>query len=172
MGIKHAGLQAGANDGFLELDSHANIVILGNICRIFQETDRMVDVFGYDPSTGSTSRKIVSGVFAYDNPKDGTCTLLIVHQGLHVPTMTNSLIPPYQMRENDIEVNECPKSQLNAPTIDNHAIIIDRDDKVRPFRIPLMLRGTISAIPVRRPTDEEFANFELERFELSHLRNS
>jgi hypothetical protein len=31
-----------------------------------------------------------------------------------------------------------------------------------------MLRGTISAIPVRRPTDEEFANFELERFELTY----
>jgi hypothetical protein len=68
----------------------------------------------YDPSHGSTSRKIVSSVlFAYDNPKDGTCTLLlIVHQGFHVPTMNNSLIPLYQMGENDIVVYECPKPQL------------------------------------------------------------
>jgi hypothetical protein len=31
-----------------------------------------------------------------------------------------------------------------------------------------MLRGTTSAIPVRRPTDAEFANFELERFKLMY----
>ena len=168
MGIQHAGLQDGSDTGYLELDSHADIAVLGANCRIFQETERSVDVYGYDPSHGSTSRKIVSGVFAYDNPEDGTCTLLIVHQGLHVPTMNNSLIPPYQMRENDIVVNECPKSQLTDPTVDDHAILIDRKDEPFPFRIPLMLRGTISAIPVRRPTDAEFADFELERFELTY----
>ena len=168
MGIKHAGLQPGSDHGFLELDSHADIAVLGNNCRIFQETEKTVDVYGYDPSQGSIRRKIVSGVFAYDNPEDGNCTLLIVHQGLHVPTMSNSLIPPYQMRDNDLVVNECPKTQIDEPTINDHAIIIERDDSSISFRIPLMLRGTISAIPVRRPTDEEFANFELERFELTY----
>jgi hypothetical protein len=83
--------------------------------------------------------------------------------------MNNSLIPPYQMRDNDIGVNEqCPKSQLTNPTVDNHAIVIDCKDDPFPFQILLMLRGTISAIPVRRPTDAEFANFELEQFELTY----
>jgi hypothetical protein len=45
---------------------------------------------------------------------------------------------------------------------------LDRKDDPFPFQIPLMLRGTISAIPVRRPTDAEFAKFELERFELTY----
>jgi hypothetical protein len=172
VGIQHAGLQDGSDAGYLELDSHADIAadiaVLGANCRIFQETERNVDVYGYHPSHGSTSRKIVSGVFAYDNPEDGTCTLLIVHQGLHVPTMNNSLIPPYQMRVNDIVVNKCPKSQLTNPTVDDHAIIDHKNDPF-PFRIPLTLsRGTISAIPVRRPTDAEFADYELEPFELTH----
>jgi hypothetical protein len=152
VGIQHAGLQDGSDTGYLELDSHADhIAVLGANCRIFQETERSVGIYGYNPSHSSTSRKIVSGVFAYDNPEDGTCTMQIVHQGLHVPTMHNSLIPPYQMRVNDIVVNECPKSQLTTnPTVDNHAItIIDRKGDPFPFRIPLMLRGTISAIPVR-----------------------
>jgi hypothetical protein len=98
VGIQHAGLQDGSDTGYLELDSHADIAVLGANCRIFQETEWSVDVYGYDPSHGLTSRKIVSGVFAYDNPEDGICTLLIVHQGLHVPTMNSSLIPPYQMQ--------------------------------------------------------------------------
>jgi hypothetical protein len=93
-----------------------------------------VDVYGYNPSHGSTSRKIVSGVFAYDNSENGTCTLLIVHQGLHVPTMNNTLILPYQMRENDVVVNECPKSQyIVNRTVDDHAIVIEQKDDPIPF---------------------------------------
>jgi hypothetical protein len=64
VGIQHAGLQDGSNTGYLELDSHADIAVLGANCCIFQETERSVDVYGYDPSHGSTSRKIVLGVFA------------------------------------------------------------------------------------------------------------
>jgi hypothetical protein len=65
VGIQHAGLQVGSNTGYLELDSHADIAVLvGANCHVFQETERSVDVYGYDPSHGSTPRKIVSGVFA------------------------------------------------------------------------------------------------------------
>jgi hypothetical protein len=73
------------------------------------------------------------------------------------------------MKDNDIVTNDCPKSQLKDPTVDDHVIIsIERNDNPITFRIPLMLKGTTSAIPVRRPTDEEFAIFELERFELAY----
>lgn len=155
------------SDGFLELDTHADVAVLGSNCRVFQETERTVQVYGYDPSHGSTPRKIVSGVFAYDDPHDGHCKLLIVHQGIHVPTLQSSLIPPYQMRDNDVVVNDCPKSMMKSPTANDHAIIIPRLDDL-PYRIPLMLKGTISGIPVRRPTDTEFADMDLERFELTY----
>lgn len=169
MGIAHAGLQAGSDDkGFLELDSHADVAVLGANCRIFQQTGRTVQVSGYDPALGSSRREIVSGCFAYDDPTDGDCKILIVHQGLHVPTMPNSLIPPFQMRDNDITVNDCPKMHVDNPDADHHAIIVPRDKSDTPIRIPLMLKGTISAIPVRRPTDAEFQNSNLERFELTY----
>jgi uncharacterized protein (UPF0216 family) len=154
-------------DNFLELDSHADVAVLGQNCRIIHETNRTVTVHGYDPSLGSTERRVVSGCFAYDDPVDGTCKLLIVHQGLHVPTMRNSLIPPFQMRDNDLTVNDCPKMMIKEPTVNDHAILIPREDDT-PYRIPLMLQGTISAIPVRRPTDMEFIDEELERFELTY----
>lgn len=167
MGSAHAVFQEPFSEGFLELDSHADVAVLGANCRIFQESTESVDVYGYDPAQGATQRKIVSGCFAYDDPTlNGECTLLIVHQGLHVPTMSNSLIPPFQMRENDITVNECPKYQMKDPTADDHAIIIERDVGT-PLRMPLQLRGTISALPVRYPTDKEMLDETLERFELT-----
>jgi len=155
------------DDGYLELDSHADVAVLGANCWIFQETSRSVQVYGYDPAQGSTQRKVVSGCFAYDDPQSGACKLLIVHQGLHVPTMANSLIPPFQMRDNDVEVNECPKTMKGRPTADDHTVIIQREGDT-PYRIPLMLKGTISAIPVRRPTPAEFSDTNLERFELTY----
>jgi hypothetical protein len=123
---------------YLDLDSHADVAVLGSNSRIFQSTGRSVKVYGYDPSQGSTERKIVSGCFAYDDPKNGQVILLIVHQGLHVPNVTSSLIPPFQMRENDVIVHDCPKSQMANPTEDDHSIILDSNGERR-YKIPLML---------------------------------
>lgn len=168
MGITRTGLQGRYKHGYLELDSHADVAVLGANCRVFQETNKTVQVSGYDPALGTVERKIVSGCFAYDDPDDGECKILIIHQGLYVPTMPNSLIPPFQMRDNDIIVNDCPKKQVSQPNADHHAIIVQREKDGLPLRIPLMLKGTISAFPVRWPTDAEFVNNELERFELTY----
>jgi hypothetical protein len=66
---------------------------------------------------------------------------------VHVPHLTYSLIPPFQIRENDIIVNECPKFQCIKPTEDDHAIIVDGSNGN--LHIPLSLRGTTSYIDVR-----------------------
>ncbi len=96
---------------YLDLDLHADAAVLGNNCHIFQSTGRFVTVYGYDIALGGHKRAIVSGCFAYDDYHTGRPVLLIVHQGLRVPGAAHSLIPPFQMRDNDIVVNDCPKSQ-------------------------------------------------------------
>jgi hypothetical protein len=153
-------------DWGLDLDSHADMAVLGSNCFVFEETNRTINVYSYDPKMGSHERKVVSGVFAYDDPTTGKVTLLIVHQGLHVPHLTYSLIPPFQMRENDIIVNECPKFQCIKPTEDDHAIIVDGSNGN--LHIPLSLRGTTSYIDVRRPTQAEIDNSDLDRIELTY----
>jgi hypothetical protein len=100
------------------------MAVLGSNCTIFEETGRTIDVYAYDHTMGSTSRKVVSGVFAYDDPDDGQVFFLIVYQGLHIPHLRYSLIPPFQMRENDVVVNERPKFQCAKPTSDDHVIIV------------------------------------------------
>jgi hypothetical protein len=144
----------GMTDRGLDLDSHADMAVLGSNCFVYEETGRTIDVYSYDAMLGSSERKVVSGVFASDDPNDGRVILLIVHQGLHIPHLSYSLIPPFQMWENDIIVKDRPKFQCANPSPDDHAILIERDDN-QPYRIPLSLRGTTSYVDVRCPTPGE-----------------
>jgi hypothetical protein len=156
-----------ARDRGLDLDSHADMAVLGSNCYVFEENGKTVNVFSFDPELGSTARNVVSGCFAYDDPCSGRVMLLIVHQGLHIPHLGYSLIPPFQMRENDVVVNDRPKFQTRSPTEDDHCVIVTRDD-LTTYRMPLSLRGTASFLDVRRPTDDEIQNNDLERFELTY----
>jgi hypothetical protein len=154
-------------DRGLDLDSHADMAVLGSNCVVFEDTGRTITVHSYDPELGSSVWKVVSAAFAYDDPVNGQTILLIVHQGLHIPHLPYSLIPPFQMRENDIIVNERPKFQSFSPTWDDHAIIVEQNDRPR-YRLPISLHGTSSNITVRRPTDTEFSDLRLTRFELTY----
>jgi hypothetical protein len=121
--------------------------VLGRNCYVFERTGGSVEVFGHDPAFGSAQQDIVSGCFAYNEPTSGRVIILTVHQGLEVPTMDYSLIPLFFMRMNDIKVNECPKSLMLDPTEEDHAVIVGHGDDDTTI-IPLLLRGTMSFIPV------------------------
>jgi hypothetical protein len=102
-------------DRGLDLDTHADMAVLGSNCYVFEETGKTVNVFSYDPKLGSTTSNVVSGCFSYDDPTSGCVILLIVPQGLRMPHLSYSLIPPFQMRENDVIVNDRPKFQTRNP---------------------------------------------------------
>jgi hypothetical protein len=68
----------------LDLDSHADLAVLGANSYVFEDKGRTVDVFTYDPKLGSSTRKVVSGCFAYDDPNSEQCILLVVHQGFGI----------------------------------------------------------------------------------------
>jgi hypothetical protein len=104
------------------------VAVLGANTYVFEDTGRTVNVFAYYPKLGSSTRKVVSGCYANDSPNSGQVILLVVYQGLHIPHLEYSLIPPFQMRENDVIVNDCPKFQKRSPTGDDHAVLLPRDD--------------------------------------------
>jgi hypothetical protein len=50
-------------DRGLDLDTHADMAVLGSNCYVFEETGKTVNVFSYDPKLGSTTSNVVSGCF-------------------------------------------------------------------------------------------------------------
>ena len=94
-----------------DMDSHADTCVVGKNALIVHKLDKQVNVTGFDPSQGKVKNlDLVSAALAYDCPTTGEATILMVHQAVHVPTMENNLLCPMQMRMNDIQLNECPKS--------------------------------------------------------------
>ena len=61
--------------------------------------------------------------------------MLVIQNTLHVPSMSNNLIPPFILLEAGITVNDTPNIQLADPTIDDHSLYFAETD----FRIPLGL---------------------------------
>ena len=80
--------------------------------------------------------------------------MLIVNQAICIPGMEVNLICPMQLRDNDIEVNDLPKSLQTNPTDHNHAIIADN------LLITLHIKGIISYFTVSKPSKEEWETLQ------------
>ena len=135
-----------------ELDSHANMVVLGCESFIFESTARTCSVAPFDPKLGVSSKvPIVDGAICYDCPYSGESYILIVRNALHLPHIKNNLIAPFIMRSAGVTIDERPKIHYDDPTVDNHCVMFDDSD----LRIPLQLNGIFSYFQSRKPTIEE-----------------
>ena len=106
-----------------DLDSHADTCVVGKNAFIVRQLNKKVNVTGFDPSLGQLhDLDLVSAALAYDHPETGETVILMVHQAVHVPMMTNDLLCPMQMRVNDIAVQECPKFLIEHPDDTSHAL--------------------------------------------------
>ena len=135
-----------------ELDSHANMVVLGSDCFIFENTGRSCTVHPFSSDLGSARDvPIVDAALAYDCQYTGETIILLVRNALYIPTMENNLIPPFVMRSGGVQVNDKPKIQCDQPTVEDHSLSFPDSD----IRIPLQLHGVFSYFPTRRPTESE-----------------
>jgi len=136
-----------------ELDSHANMVVLGTNCFIFDTIHgKTCDVEPFDKTLGTARQvPIVDAALAYDCPYSHSTYLLIVRNALFIKSMKNNLIPPFILREAGLQVHETPKIHINDPDISDHAITFPDDG----FRIPLQLWGIFSFFHTRIPTTDE-----------------
>ena len=105
-----------------ELESYANMPVVGKYCTILTETGRTVDVSAYSPDYPVHELPVVDAAIRYDDPYDGGIHYFIIRNALHVPSMKNNLIPPFIMREAGIAVNDTPKIHLWDPGVENHSL--------------------------------------------------
>ena len=80
-----------------ELDSHANMIVIGKHSFIFDSVHgRNCDVQPFDPSIGTAKQvPIVDAAIAYDCPHTHKTYLLLTRNALYVPTLEHNLIPPF-----------------------------------------------------------------------------
>ena len=141
-----------------ELDSHANMVVLGKYSYIFESTGRTCNVKPFSEDLGVASDvPIVDGALAYDCPYTRQTYIFIVRNALHIPSMTHNLVPPFIMRAGGVKVSDIAKIHCEDPTVDDHCIIFGEGNE-SDLRIPLKLHGTFSYFDTRVPTDEELYN--------------
>ena len=151
----------------MDLDSHADTCVLGGNALLVETPypERTAVVSFADPAVGSVTKPILSGAFRYTLPTTGASFILVVHQAIHIETMDHSLLCPMQLRTNDVILNETPKCMTDAPTEDNHSMLVTTDAN-EGIRIHFALRGVTSTIPVNKPTLEEYET--LPRIELTN----
>ena len=87
----------------------------------------------------------------YDYNDSGKKYVCDIRNALSVPEMDECLVHPIMIRLVGIDVDECPKFLSRNPSIENHSIYLPENE----LRIPMHLKGIISSIPCRRPSEEE-----------------
>ena len=137
-----------------ELDSHANMPVVGKHAYIIAETGKKVDVSPFTPDYKPLTIPLVDATVKYDNPNNGKTYILGLCNALYVPSMDHNLIPPFMLREMGVTVNDVPKIHKENPTVDDHAITFAETG----FRIPLSLWGIFSYFPTSKPTHDDLLN--------------
>ena len=126
------------SDSCSELDSHANIFVLGQYCCIISSSGRHAEVNDFDREVGRM--KIVAIVdtgVVYNCPYSMKTYPLIVRNALYVQLMMHNLIPPFIMREAVLKVREIQNIYVKEPTVDDHLIyFLDKS-----LQIALSLNG-------------------------------
>ena len=136
-----------------DLDSHANMVVVGKQATIIQHSGRTVEVNAFaDVCKKVENVPIVDAAVAYDCPYTMKTYILIMRNALYIPTMKHNLIPPFIMREAGLVVNDVPRIHCGeGVTRESHSIIVEEPS----LRIPLRLDGIFSQFATRGLTKEE-----------------
>ena len=134
-----------------ELDSHANMPVIGRNAYLLSKLGETVDVAPFTPDYKPISVELVDAALKYACSYSGKVKILIIRRELYVPSMTHNLLPPFMLREAGIHINEVPKIHVTSPTEEHHAITFQETN----FRIPLTLHRTFSYFPASKPSTQE-----------------
>ena len=141
-----------------ELDSHANMIVVGAQATIIQQSGRSAEVRAFSNECSTLEKiPIIDAVVAYGCPHVMKTYFLIVRNALHVPSMAHNLVPPFVMREAGLMVNDVPKIHCgDGVTCKSHCIISEDPS----LRISLHLDGVFSCFKTRALTIDKQVNCE------------
>ena len=150
-----------------ELDSHANMFVLGMFATIFEQSGAHVSVkaFADGDKPSFTKVPIVDAALMYECKFSNKKYILVIRNAIHVPAMHHNLLCPFIMREAGLEVNEVAKIHVrpDVRTKKHHSIY----DPVTGLRMPLKLNGVFSYFDTRPLTTEEM--HDADKYETIYL---
>ena len=76
-----------------ELDSHANMPVVGREALVVEQSGKTVEVSPFTPDYKPIKVEVVNAMIQYDSPLDGKEYMLVIQNALRVPSMSNNLIP-------------------------------------------------------------------------------
>ena len=103
------------DDPRTDLDSHANMPVVGRNSNIIERLDRTVDIKPFTSDYKAMTAELVHSAIWYECPYEGKAYILVTRNAIYIPTMVNNLIPLLMMREAGINVNERAHTQLTQP---------------------------------------------------------
>ena len=99
-----------------DLDTHANMVVLGRNCHVVNYSGKTAEVHPFSPEYESLQVPIVHAIIQYDDPYSEETFMLVYKEALYVPAMKCNLIPSFLVREAGLVVDDLPKVQSLHPT--------------------------------------------------------
>ena len=92
---------------------------------VIHDFDCPVNVTGYDPNQPvAKALRTVSAALAYYDPVNSKAIILVVHQAIHIPHLSHNLLSPFQMRLNDVMVNNISRFLTDNPTETTHTLSV------------------------------------------------
>ena len=76
-----------------ELDSHANMPVVGKEALIVEQSGKTVEASPFIPDYKPIKVEVVNAVVQYDSPLDRREYMLVIQNALCIPSMSNNLIP-------------------------------------------------------------------------------
>ena len=92
-----------------DLDSHANMVLVGKNRIVLNETGRHAEVAPFAPDYESLHKVSISdAVVEYDDKHSEEICFLVVYGALLVPSIDHSLVTPFTLSKTGLEVDTMP----------------------------------------------------------------
>ena len=106
----------------VELDSHADMCVVGDNCLVIHDHYRPVNVYSYYPKDGHRSANTVDVTVGYQDPQSGQKFILIICQAIYIHVLENLLLCPMQCHLNGMYISKVPKFLAESPSVTTHAV--------------------------------------------------
>ena len=131
--------------GHIELDTHADMTVLGSNCVVLSYTGKECELSPYSSEYKAVRNiPVVTGAMVWTNTMDGTAYLLIFHESLWMgDKLDHTLVNPDQLQAYGVSIQD---NRFNAKPLS-----ITTDDA----SVELYSEGTIICVDTRTPTESE-----------------